>query len=143
MRAISNFEEFIRNGIVKKQHSDVSRSKFLKEESIKSYLFLQKKVKVFGITNDSSNDIIKSCYDVIMELTRAKMLLKGYNASGQGAHEAEVSYLRNLGFSEKEVQFVNQLRYFRNGMLYYGTSLDAEYAHEVIKFTKKIYEELQ
>ena len=56
------------------------------------------------------------------------MLLEGYNASGLGAHEAEVSYLRVLGFSENDVQFADQLRFFRNGMLYYGTMLDKEYA---------------
>ncbi len=67
------------------------------------------------------------------------MLLEGYNAAGQGAHEAEVSYLRVLNFKETDIQFANQLRYFRNGMLYYGTILDQEYAEKVIDFTKKNY----
>jgi len=78
-----------------------------------------------------------------MELIRAKMLLEGYNASGFGAHEAEVSYLRVLGFNEKDVQFADQLRFFRNGMLYYGTILDKEYAERVIEFTKKTYAKLK
>ena len=56
-----------------------------------------------------------------MEIIRAKMLLRGYNASGYGAHEAEVSYLRNLDFNETDVQFLDQMRYFRNGMLYFIT----------------------
>jgi len=71
------------------------------------------------------------------------MLLDGYNASGFGAHEAEVAYLRILGYSETEIQFVDRLRYFRNGMLYYGTILDQEYAQIVIKFTKKNYNQLK
>lgn len=70
------------------------------------------------------------------------MFAKGYNASGAGAHEAEVSYLRVLGFEEKDVQFVNQLRYFRNGMLCYGTMLDEEYAKKVLDFFNKIYPKL-
>ena len=70
------------------------------------------------------------------------MLEEGYNASGQGAHEAEVSYLRELGFKEKDIQFADQLRYFRNGMLYYGTILDDEYAKLIIEFTNKIYKQL-
>ena len=78
-----------------------------------------------------------------MELIRAKMLLKGYNTSGLGAHEAEVSYLRVLGFNENDVQFADRLRYFRNGMLYYGTILDEEYAKKVLEFTKKIYSRLK
>lgn len=142
MRAIKQFEEFIKNGIVKQQSPNLSRAEYLKEESKKSYNFLNKKLKVFGITNETANDLIKSSYDIIMELIRAKMLLEGYNASGQGAHEAEVSYLRTLGFKEKDVQFADQLRYFRNGMLYYGTSLDEDYAQKVIDFTNKLYKEL-
>ncbi|MBI5391667.1 hypothetical protein HZB00_01565 [Candidatus Woesearchaeota archaeon] len=78
-----------------------------------------------------------------MEVIRAKMLLDGYNASGFGAHEAEVSYMRILGFKENEVQFADQLRYFRNGMLYYGTILDKGYAEKVIEFTKRTYEKLK
>ena len=47
--------------------------------------------------------------------------------------------LRKLGYSETEIQFVDQLRYFRNGMLYYGTILDKDYAEKVIEFTKRNY----
>ena len=71
------------------------------------------------------------------------MLLEGYNASGLGAHEAEVSYLRVLGFSENDVQFADQLRFFRNGMLYYGTMLDKAYAEKVLEFTRSIYPKLK
>jgi len=143
MKSIKNFDEFVRLGIVKKQSPDTSRAQFLREESEKSYSFLQKKIQAFGISEETANDLIKSCYDIIMELIRAKMLLEGYNASGQGAHKAEVSYLRIIGFKEKEVQFADQLRYFRNGMLYYGTSLDGEYAQNVVDLTKRIYIKLQ
>ena len=86
---------------------------------------------------------VKSCYDILMEIVRAKMLLDGYNASGFGAHEAEVSYLRILKFNENDVQFADQMRFFRNGMLYYGTILDKEYATKVIEFTKLSYSKMQ
>ncbi|MFT4326442.1 MAG: hypothetical protein ACMXYK_02985 [Candidatus Woesearchaeota archaeon] len=142
MKAIKDFETFIQTGIVKIQVPDDSRAAFLKEESQKSYAFLQKKVTTFGITKESANDIVKSCYDILMERIRSKMLEEGYNASGQGAHEAEVSYLRTLGHKEKDVQFADQVRYFRNGMLYYGTSLDAEYAEKVLVFTEKLFKSL-
>ena len=46
-----------------------------------------------GIDDDNANSIVKDCYDIIMELIRAKLLLDGYSSSGQFAHEAEVSYL--------------------------------------------------
>ncbi len=87
----------------------------------------------------NANFFVKPGYDILMELIRAKMLLEGYTTSGFGAHEAEVSYMRVLGFDERDVQFADQLRFFRNGMLYYGPVLDREYAERVIEFTKRIY----
>jgi hypothetical protein len=142
MRAIRPFEEFIRENVVKKQHIDASRAEFLFKEAENSFNNLLEKIDKIPMTDSNTNDFIKSCYDIIMELVRAKMLLKGYNASGFGAHEAEVSYMRSLDFSESDVQFADQLRYFRNGMLYYGKVLAAEYGNIVIKFTKNVYDKL-
>ncbi len=89
--------------------------------------------------DDNANDFVKSCYDIIMELTRSIMLKDGFNASGRGAHEAEVSYLKLRGLKEVDIQFVNQLRYFRNGVIYYGEGLDRDYALLAIEKTKKLY----
>ena len=135
--------EFIKEGIVRKQSPDKSRAEFLNLEAEKSYNLLIKKIKLLPVDNESANDYVKSCYDIIMELIRAKMLLKGYYAIGASAHEAEVSFFSELGFKEKDVQFLDQIRYFRNGMLYYGKILDNEYALKVIEFTKRIYKELR
>jgi uncharacterized protein (UPF0332 family) len=100
-------------------------------------------VKKVGIDNSNANTFIKNAYDPMMELVRAILLTKGFNSSGSYAHEAEVAYLRELKFSEAEVQFANQLRYFRNGITYYGTKLDAEYAKKVLDFVRKIYPKLR
>jgi|SRR3989338_8788609 len=112
MKAIKKFDEFITENIVKKQSIDKSRAEFLIIESENSYNNLLEKIEKITITDSNANDFIKSCYDTIMELVRAKMLLQGYNASGFGAHEAEVSFMRVLGFEEKEVQFADQMRFF-------------------------------
>ena len=143
MRAIRNFGDFIKEKIVKKQSIDKSRAEFLIKESENSYNNLLEKIQKIKLSDDNANDFIKSCYDILMEIIRAKMLLEGYNASGFGAHEAEVSYMRVLGFDENNVQFADQIRFFRNGMLYYGTILDKEYAEKVIEFTKKNYQKLK
>ena len=143
MRGVKQFDEFIRSGIVKRQAPDKSRSSFLIMEAEQGYAYLLELIKKMGVGNHNANDYVKNCYDILMELTRAKMLLEGLNASGFNAHEAEVSYLRNLQFKEQEVQFLDQMRFFRNGMLYYGTILDKEYAEKVIEFTKKNYEKLK
>jgi len=143
MRGVRNFDEFIKQNTVRKQSIDKSRAGFLIKESEKSYNNLLEMVKRLELKDDNANLFVKSCYDILMELIRAKMLLKGYNASGPGAHEAEISYMRVLGFLEKDVQFADQIRFFRNGMLYYGTILDKAYAEKVIGFTKRIYSTLK
>src|SRR3989338_11120645 len=130
MSAIKIFEEFISNKIVKKQTPDKSRAEFLCKEAENSYNLLLNLLEKIKLNDANANTFVKLSYDIIMELVRAKMLLEGYNASGFGAHEAEVSYLRILGFNENDVQFADQLRFFRNGMLYYGTIIDAEYAQK-------------
>src|SRR3989344_3237365 len=113
---IRDFAEFITTGVVKRQSQDISRSRFLAKESEKAYIFIDSIIKNVGLTDDNANSIVKLCYDTMMELIRAEMLMHGYNAVGQGAHEAEVTYLLNLGFSENDAQFADQLRYFRNRM---------------------------
>lgn len=139
MRAIRRFEEFLQENIVKKQNIDKSRAEFLIKEAENGYNNLLEKIEKIKLNDTNANDYVKSCYDILMELIRARMLLEGYNASGFGAHEAEVSFMRVLGFNENEVQFANQMRFFRNGMLYYGTILDQAYAEKVVAFTKRLY----
>ncbi len=143
MRIISDFEYFIEEGIAKKQAPDKSRAAFLASESEKSHAFLLEIMRNYSITAQNANSIIKLAYDIIMELIRACMLKEGYNASGQGAHEAEVSYLRKIGFKETDIQFADQMRYFRNGITYYGRQLDIEYARNVFEFMNKAYPKLK
>lgn len=137
MRPIKNFQDFINEGIVKKQSPDLSRSNFLSREAEKQFNFLLKLVKNFGINDENANSIIKPSYDVIMGKVRAVMLSKGFNSLGLGTHEAEVSFLRLIGFKEVQVQFADQLRYSRNGIMYYGKLMDQEYASEVFRFLKE------
>jgi hypothetical protein len=70
------------------------------------------------------------------------MFLEGFSSSGKGAHEAEISYLKKVKFKESEIFFLNELRYFRNSVIYYGKILDKEYAEKVFDFLNKIYSKL-
>ncbi|MFH1801560.1 MAG: hypothetical protein ABH804_01865 [archaeon] len=142
MRPLRNFDEFVNEGIIRKQSPDKSRATSLIEESKNSYKVLTKIIKEIKVDDSNANYIIKNSYDIIMELIRAKMILDGFKSSGEGAHEAEISCLRKLSFSEAEVQFANQLRYFRNGIVYYGKSFDEDYARKVLQFLDKIYRKL-
>ena len=139
MRHLKLFEEYISNGIVRRISINKERAKSLILESERKMRSINLQLEKIGIIEDNANDYIEHCFDSIMNLVRAKLYLEGYSASGLGAHEAEVSYLRNLDFAEKDIQFADQLRYFRNGILYYGTALDKEYANKVIEFAKKTH----
>lgn len=143
MKPLKLFDDFIKEGIIKKQSIDRPRAQHLIEEAERKNRSLSKILDKIGLNDDNANDIIEYCYDIIISLIRANMLLNGYGSSGSGAHEAEVSYLRNLNISEKEVQFTNQLRYFRNGILYYGKNFDTDYGNKIMEFLNKIYPKLK
>ena len=136
------FEDFVSEGIIKKTSINKSKAKFLIEETERTSRSLFKRIEALGIDDDNANSITKDCYDIMMELIRAKLLLEGYSSSGQYAHEAEVSYSQEINFPEKDVAFLNELRYFRNSVTYYGKILDKEYAEKVFNFLNKIYPKL-
>ncbi len=142
MRTIKLFEEFLEDETVKRITPDHERAKSLILEAERKCQSLQESVKKIGLTEDNSNDYIEYSYNILMLAIRAKMFELGYTSSGQGAHEAEVSFTRKLEFTEAQIQFLDQIRYFRNGILYYGKRFDKEYAEKVIDFTMRMYKKL-
>ena len=143
MNLPKKFEEYVKKGIIKKYSINKPRAKFLINEAEKSFNGLNKRLKCMGIDEDNANSIVKDCYDIIMEIARAKLILAGYSSAGQFAHEAEVSYLAKVGFSDADISFLNDLRYFRNSVTYYGKILSVEYAKKVVEFIKKMYPKLR
>jgi len=143
MNLPKEFEEYLRNGIVKKGSGDKPRAEFLIKESEISLEGLNELIEKIGVNDKNSNLIIKDSYDILMELIRAKMLLLGYSASGKFAHESEVSFFMQLNFTSNEVLFLNELRYHRNSITYYGKILDSEYAKKVLNFLEKVYPKLK
>ena len=76
-----------------------------------------------------------------MELIRAKMFIDGFNS--KNSHEAEISYMEKIKFSEAEIRFMDELRYNRNGIKYYGRRFNKEYAEKALKFLQKVYPKLK
>jgi len=142
MRSLKFFEEFLKEGIVKKVAIDKERARSLVLGAERKRSSLKEHLEKIGVKMENANDYIEYCYNIIMNLIRAKLLLDGYSSSGNYSHEAEISYLRKLGFEEKELNFINEMRYFRNGILYYGQFLDKEYAEKVINFLNQNYKRL-
>ncbi|MCG2720352.1 MAG: hypothetical protein L6266_06580 [Nanoarchaeota archaeon] len=129
--------------MVRKRKPDQSRADWLFREEEDRKKFLDEAYEKVGMRNDNANYFIENAYDTLIGLIRAQMLLQGFSASGEGAHEAEVAFLRKLKFTESETRFMNELRYFRNGILYYGKKFDVEYGKRVLEFLSKVYPRLK
>lgn len=138
MKQLITFEEFIKRGVIIKRTPENSRASSLIKEAKRKYKSLNQILDKIGINELNAHEIIEYCYDILIYLLRAKLYSKGFNSTGEGGHEAEISYMRNLGFSENDVLFMNQLRYFRNGMKYYGKILNKDYAEKIFDFMNKI-----
>jgi hypothetical protein len=93
---VNDFLYYIEKGIVRKQSPELPIARYLVREAMQTYSILLKLEKEIGLSEDSANLFIKTCYDLLMVLIRARMHADGFKASGQGAHEAEVAY-ENLG----------------------------------------------
>lgn len=143
MSKTTDFDFYIEKKIVRKVSSNPIRAKDMIQKADKSLVFLKEIREKIGINNNNANDIITHCYNILMELVRAKLLKEGYKSSGNAAHEAEVSYMLKMGFSEKETEFLNELRSSRNKIMYYDNSFDEEYAKKVIEFLDSIYPRLK
>ena len=143
MKPAKTFDEYVKDATIKKVSINKAKAEFLINESQNSLEGLKERIELIGINNKNANSIIKDCYDMLMELIRADLLLKGYNSSGYFAHEAEISYLIKLKFSEEDVSFLNEIRFFRNSITYQGKILDKDYAEKVYTFLNKIYQRLK
>lgn len=143
MKPLKLFEEFLKGGTINQKTPDFARANSLLSEAQKRKEFLLEMQKKLEISDKNANYFIENVYDALMELIRAKLLIEGYKSSGEGAHEAEVSFLRELNFPEPDVRFMNDLRYFRNGIKYYGKNFDKDVAAKALSFLNKTYPKLR
>ena len=137
---MKDFKEFLALKVVNKQMPNKERAISLIEESKKKKEYMETTIKLIPKQKWNSNVIVDQCYDILIELIRAKLFLDGYNS--KSSHEAEVSYMKIIGFSEAETKQMDELRYYRNGTKYYGTVLNIGYAEMTIEFMNKIYQKL-
>ena len=131
------FEEFVKQGIVKKKKKDDARARDLIEGAEKRKHVME---KYLPLNQETAIHIIEECYDVIRELLEAKLSKEGHKSY---SHEAVVSYLAELGFSKDVVTFFDTLREIRHGTKYYGRAVSEEYAQKVKEFLGQVYPRLK
>ena len=139
---MKTFEQYLKQGIVIKITPDRNRAASLVEEAKKRKAFLEQVINKIQINDDNANYIVENAYDVLIQLIRAKLLMGGYKASGEGAHAAEVSFMKKLSFEESDIRFMDNLRNFRNMIKYYGKRFDMDYAKRVLDFMDRIFSKL-
>jgi hypothetical protein len=140
---LSVFEDYIKKGIVRKRTANDARARDLIINSANREKFLGKILKKLSIEESDANSLIEQIYDILIELIRAKMFIDGFEATGNYAHEAEVAYLKNLNFLEEEVNLMDEIRAFRNGVKYYGKRYTKEQAEKGCTFMNKLLPKLK
>ena len=140
---LRSFKEYLEVGIVRKRSLNINRAENLIKNSKGRKDLLDRVLLKVEIKESDANYIIEQVYDILIELIRAKLFLDGFEASGNNAHEAEVSYLKELNFLDEEISLMNELRTFRNGVKYYGKQYTLEQSELSIKFLNSILPKLK
>lgn len=140
---MKNFKEYLAKGIARKVSQNKPRAYSLIEDSEKRENFLNRAIKNINLSNDNANYFIEEVYDILISITRAKMFIDGFEASGNNAHEAEVSYLKEIKFLDFEINLMNEIRRFRNGIKYYGKRYTKEEAEKIIDFMNSFLPKLK
>ena len=128
------FEDFLRQGKVKKTSKDLQLVKSLLESSDNDLKFL----KDLKIDEISSRKIFSCYYDTLRSVLEAMALLDGYKVY---SHEAFTYYLTEKSKDELAHKF-DRFRKIRNRVNYYGKGISAEevkeYKEEIIELVKKL-----
>lgn len=136
VKNLRTFKEFLDKGFIKKRNIDRARARNLIKGADKRKKVME---KYLPLNEETANQIVEECYDIIRELLEAKLSVEGYKSYN---HEAVVSYLGELGFPRSDVDFLDRLREVRHGVKYYGKSIGVNYASLVLDFLHSIYSNL-
>lgn len=124
------FEDFVRQGMVKRKKVDRNLIKSIVETSESDLVFLERnKIDVV-----SARKMVAGYYDVLRELLEAFAALKGYRIY---SHEAFVYFLGENGENAVSEKF-DRFRLIRNRINYYGKSVSCDEAEEYCLEIKKM-----
>ena len=86
--------------------------------------------------------IIEAYYEVAKELITSILLIEGYKTL---SHVSLINYIKSIQeFTSPEINLLNQLRQLRNGIVYYGESVQPSYVKRnkryVLGIISKLFE---
>ena len=129
------FEDFIKEGKVRKATPD----RFMAESIIKNTLEDLKFLEQTKLTELSKRKLVTNYYDSLRSLLEAVSLLKGYKIY---SHEAFFFLLKEKGENQIAQKF-DRFRKIRNGLNYYGKSIQLNEAKEIIEELKRVINEIK
>ena len=120
-----NFDNLIKEGFVKKVPIDLLRAKSL----IKSSEQALNTAKSISIKEETVKTIFRELYESLREYCEALGYIKGYKFLN---HESITDFLSEI-IKEKEISLrFDRLRKLRNGINYYGNTIDIQTAKEAL-----------
>ena len=105
-----------------------NREKFLREiEKINAY----------------STIIAENYYEIIKEICMAIGLAEGYKAIGENAHKDAINLVKRYGFTESDIEIMQDLRIRRNKSSYEGKPIEKIYLENKKQDLLNIIEKLK
>ena len=120
------FENYLKNGTVRKGFADIERAiKLIKDGEKRIH-----DIELIDI-NKVPKFVFENVYDAIRDFLYAILLSDGFKTN---SHEATIAYLLNKGFDVYTVNKLDKFRYKRNGSKYYGEDIEISEAKELKLF---------
>jgi len=130
------FEDFIKEGKVRKATPD----RFMAESIIKNTFEDLKFLEQTKLTELSKRKLVTNYYDSLRSLLEAISILKGYKIY---SHEAFTYFLKDeLHQNILSLKF-DRFRKIRNGLNYYGKSIQLNEAKEIIEELNRVINEIK
>lgn len=93
--------------------------------------------------DEFSTILTENYYEIIKELATAILLIEGLKAVGDYSHKELLEYLSNYGFSQFEINIMDDLRSKRNKSQYEGKQIEKDYLENKKEFFNKIILKLE
>ena len=129
------FENYLKNGTVRKGFADIERAiKLIKDGEKRIH-----DIELIDI-NKVPKFVFENVYDAIRDFCDALLAKDGFKSY---SHEASISYLKKYALDDSVVLALDRFRYKRNGSKYYGQIISEEEAKEIFEFYKKIKNKIE
>ncbi len=128
-----DFEYYISNNYVKKRRRDKKLASSLIDSAEDRMHFAKE------IVHKKPRYALEMAYEAVIELIDALLAIEGFKS---WSHEANISFLSKIGFTETEIRRLDLSRKKRHSSKYYGVSFSLEESKEEIRYLDKVFNKI-